>query len=175
MISVETEGRAVPTLPVWKRVTLGRHKDAAGYLAALRAGGNSVSEYAKDIIVNMSIAPVETPVDLVLVAVRAMISPNGATSVQIYAWAEERGLESCPAEVGPALREHYRDQPAGEVIRVGMEPTDSDNYARVLFVHRGSFIEGRKRWLSTPGAFHDPNNRLGRRNECLMVLVRPNK
>ena len=40
----------------------------------------------------------------------------------IYARALKRGLQRCPAEVGPALREQYTDQQMNDWVLIGMDP-----------------------------------------------------
>ena len=46
---------------------------------------------------------------------------SGATTDQIFARAEELGLELCPPEVGPQFRLQYKNQPMNECVYVGMK------------------------------------------------------
>ncbi|MBI2473187.1 hypothetical protein HYV70_01375 [Candidatus Uhrbacteria bacterium] len=63
---------------------------------------------------------------------------SGATTDQIYARAEELGLELCPPEVGPQFRLQYVNQPMNEYVYVGMKQiSDSDGSRRVFSVGRG--------------------------------------
>lgn len=61
---------------------------------------------------------------------------------ELYAKAEEFGLELCPAEVGPHLRLKYKEvfkkeQPMNEYLRVAMKQiSDSDGYPDIFSVHR---------------------------------------
>lgn len=133
------EKKMASDFPIWKTITLGAYKDTAAYCAALEAARCRVSDYAREILKKISIAQSETPVDLARLTVRELGFPEGATTEQAYAAALTRGLTKCPAEVGPALRLAYMDQPFGELIRVGMEPiVGSDGNLNVFRVVRGS-------------------------------------
>ena len=45
----------------------------------------------------------------------------------IYARAVALGFELCPAEVGPALRLNYLDQPPGDFLHIAMKPVAKYN------------------------------------------------
>jgi hypothetical protein len=78
-------------------------------------------------------SPEKETAELIRLTVFDLGFPGGATTNDIYAKAEELGLELCPAEVGPALRKQDRDQPMNEFLIVGMEPiADSDGGPRVF-------------------------------------------
>ncbi len=47
---------------------------------------------------------------------------NRAATDQLYARAQELGLELCPPDTGPNYRLKYRDQPMDEVLNIGMKP-----------------------------------------------------
>lgn len=79
----------------------------------------------------------ERDVNLVVRSVAELGFANGVTLAQIYEAARKLGLSLCPAEVGPALREAYRDQLVGEWLVIVMElVTDSDGVLSVFGVGR---------------------------------------
>ena len=51
----------------------------------------------------------------------------------IYARAVALGFELCPAEVGPALRLNYLDQPPGDSLHIAMKPVAKYNGALIDF------------------------------------------
>ena len=62
------------------------------------------------------------PADLVRLKVGDLGLPKqNPTTDEIYARAEELGLELCPPEVGPHYRLKYQDQPLEEWVRIGMK------------------------------------------------------
>jgi hypothetical protein len=51
-----------------------------------------------------------------------LVAGGQASLHDIYARAVALGFELCPAEVGPALRLNYLDQPIGEFLHIAMTP-----------------------------------------------------
>jgi len=51
---------------------------------------------------------------------------SDASPEEVLSRAEEIGLESCAAEVGPYYRLHYRNQPMNTCLRIGMKPIVSE-------------------------------------------------
>ena len=86
---------------------------------------------------NIPLAAEEEEVDLV-----ALPGNEG-----VFQLAEDLGLELCPAEVGPRLREQYLNQPKGEKLVIAMRPV-------VMAVDPHSFHivrdgDDNKMWLSS--------------------------
>lgn len=128
----------------WKTVTLGLHKSPKNYRKAIEKDGYRIGNYAGQILNKTEVSQTEVELDLVVVTVGKLGFKNGARRDVLYAKALELGLQLCPAEVGPALRLAYKDQPRGEWLRIGMEPiTDSDGYPYVFEVDDGRA----ERWL----------------------------
>jgi len=125
---------------VFKTIKLGTGlKTADDFRKSLKDNGFSIGDWANDILGKpaFTVAPEETEIDLVVVSVAELGFKNGATREQIYTRAKERGLNLCPAQVGPQLRLQYKDQPDGEVLIVAMEPiTASGGTLRLFHVLR---------------------------------------
>ena len=81
------------------------------------------NQWALDMISSPDFTPLEGPeqITTIRLRVRDLGFPNGATTDQIYAKAEEFGLELCPAEVGPHQRLKDQEQPLGDWYRIAMK------------------------------------------------------
>ena len=110
--------RLASDLTVWKTIKLGTCKTPDEYREALRSAGYRISDWGNDILRKTSCAEVETEVDLVALSVKELGFQNGANYKDICARGVEMGFELAPAEVGPALRLSYKDQPRGEWLRI---------------------------------------------------------
>lgn len=138
---------------IWKTITLGI-KSPSEYRKALKANGYRIGDYADQILDKVKVSEPVIQLDLVVKTVAELGFKNGAARQQIYDQAIKIGLELCPAEVGPALRLQYPDQPYGEWLRIAMEPiADSVGDLEVFGVGR----DGGGRWLlgfcGRPGFF----------------------
>jgi hypothetical protein len=108
-------------MPVWKTVKLGLHKSPDDYRAAIKKAKQKIGDWGDDILGRITCSQEETEVDLVVLSVGDLGFKDGARYADICAKAVELGLELCPAEVGPALRLQYPDQPRGEWVLVAIE------------------------------------------------------
>jgi hypothetical protein len=125
---------AIPReMTVWKTVKLGTCKSPDEYRKALKKAGQRIGDWGNDILGKTDCAQEETEVDLVVLSVKELGFANGAPYKNICAKALQLGLELCPAEVGPALRLAYGDQPRGEWLRIAMEAITASDGLRVIF------------------------------------------
>src|SRR5262245_51327396 len=125
--------------PIWKTITVGGLKEVNATRAAIEAAPCPiwVGEEADEILGRPAFPFLNAPVALDLVVFSAFELGFGdrassgdielGASVQaslqdIYASAISLGFELCPAEVGPALRLSYLDQPFGEFLHIAMKP-----------------------------------------------------
>lgn len=130
--------------PIFKKLALG------GPTPKLK--GISISPYAENLLKQVTYQKRKEYAELVVVKVGDMGLGDYPTTAQIYAWAKDNGLELCPAEVGPRLREAYTDQPEGEYLYVGMEPVlASDGDPGVFGVYRGGGGAWLDRGWARPG------------------------
>jgi hypothetical protein len=117
--------RGGAALRVWKTITLGEFANSFALRNALDAADCGIGDLAEEIFARpaFTLAASKTDVDLVVVSAAELgIDAESASLRDIYARAEQLGLGLAPAEVGPALRLHYFDQPIGEFLHVGMKP-----------------------------------------------------
>jgi hypothetical protein len=110
--------------PVWKTVRLGVYKTADAYREALQASKHRCGEWVTDLFGKPAChcASEETDVDLVVLSVEDLGFKEGALYSEICEKAQDVGLELCPAEVGPALRLAYENQPRGERLIIATTP-----------------------------------------------------
>ncbi len=143
----------------WKIINIGTgFKNADDFREAIKTEGHDISDWANDIIGKPAFsvsADEKKEIELVRVTVAELGFKNGATLKNIYARANELGLDLCPNEVGPQLRLQYKDQPKGERIRIAMDPIkDSGGVPDVFDVARGV---GGESWLDTT-RYDNPGN-----------------
>jgi hypothetical protein len=110
-------------MPVWKTVKLGLHKSPDEYRAALRSAKRKITDWANEILDDVTCSQEEKEVDLVLLSTDdlGLKDENWTKYRDICTKAIELGLEICSAEVGFALRLQYPDQPRGESVRMPVE------------------------------------------------------
>jgi hypothetical protein len=125
--------------PVWKTITIGGSKGVNAVRAAIDAAPCPmwIGDEADEILGRPAFPFVKAPVELDLVVLSVFELGFGdrasrndielAASVEvslhdIYTRAVALGFELCPAEVGPALRLNYLDQPLGEFLHIAMKP-----------------------------------------------------
>lgn len=131
--------------PVWKTIQLGRHQDVDGYRKAFKAAGMKISNWGNDILGKTTLSPELVDLDLIQVSGKDLGFTRQTRRDEIYRRALEMGLELCPPEAGPALREQYPEQPKGDWHLIAMEPiADSDGNLGVFSVERN----GGRRWLN---------------------------
>ena len=106
---------------VWKTVKLGTYKTPDEYRKALKKAGRRIDDWGDDILGRITCSQEEIDLDLVVLSVSDLGFKDGARYADICTKAQELGLELCPAEVGPALRLAYGDQPNGKLLLIAME------------------------------------------------------
>lgn len=143
-------------MTTWKTITIG-NKSAEQYRREIKASGAEIGSYANELLSKMPVSDKVQSLNLVKISVKDLGFTETTSLKDIYKRAKEQGLDLCPAEVGPALRLAYLDQPEGEYLWIGMEPiAGSDGDLSVFCVGR----DGGGRWLGdsigNPGDLWDP-------------------
>ncbi|MGA2572328.1 MAG: hypothetical protein ABSF23_17620 [Terracidiphilus sp.] len=131
------------TFPVFKTIMLGRCQSPGAYSSALQSARCRVDDSVAPVIKTMAISPVQTEVDLVAPLPEDLGGSAVRDRKEMFAYAVTLGLQVCPAEVGPALRLAYPNQPHGEWIIVAMDP----------------FVDPEGPWPAVFGVVHDYNER----------------
>lgn len=117
---------------VWKTVKLGTCETLDEYRKALKKAGYRIGDWGNDILGRINCVQLETEADLVVLSVKEL-GYDGAYYKDICDRGVEMGLELCPAEVGPALRLSYKDQPRDEWLRIAMEAITVTGGDRLIF------------------------------------------
>lgn len=126
-------------------------------LQTMKSQGTNVGFYAQEMIESPDFMP--TPnrlsgiqrlmkgearstaekVNIVRLKVRDLGFTSYPTTTELFAKAEEFGLELCPAEVGPHYCLQYTDQPLHEWLFVGMEPLVVGSDPRVFTLEHSTY------------------------------------
>jgi hypothetical protein len=141
MISVLSAAAAATrhSTRIWKTIEVGRYKTPTEYRSALKKVGCRVSDWANDILNSPSFfcSGKQRTLKLAVASVGQLGFMEGAYFADICRRGAEVGLGICPAEVGPALRLTYGDQPMSECVRVAMEAIASvDGDSSIFAVER---------------------------------------
>lgn len=124
---------ALNPFQIWKTVKLGIQKTPDEYRNALKKACRRIGDLGDDILGRIICSQQETEVDLVVLSVAELGFKGSARYADICTKAVEIGLELCPAEVGPALRLQYGDQPRDEWLRIAMEAITAWGGDRYIF------------------------------------------
>ena len=119
--------------PIWKTITVGGSKSVNAIREAMETAPCriQIGDDANEILGRPAFPFIRKPIELDLVVLSVFELGFGdqasrkAVQVslhEIYARAASLGFDLCPAEVGPALRLNYLDQPVGEFLHIAMKP-----------------------------------------------------
>jgi len=143
------------SLPVFKTITLGQYTSPQEYRKALKGNRCRVQRYADEVLDKIEISTQRIDLHLVIVSVAELGFRMSVPYDVIWKRVNETGLQLCPAEVGPALRLRYLDQPkrADELLLIGMYPVHhaAGAYIFDLMNIPGPRWMGRGLWLGLSG------------------------
>src|SRR6185503_1712095 len=118
--------RSVVDVPVWRKISVGMFSNSFALRNALSAKGCAVGGLAGEILARpaFTLSGTKTFIELFAVSAAELGFETATTSLgQIYTRARQLGFELAAAEIAPQLRLQYLDQPIGEFLIIGMEPT----------------------------------------------------
>lgn len=135
-------------------------KTAEQLITELQGANINISDTAKFMLNSKEFVPTKNPeaATLICLTVADLGFKSDATTDQIYARAEELGLELCSSDVGPQYRLKYQNQPMGEWLRVGMKQiADSVGYPYVFRLGRSDDGFWLYDYWAIPGSRWDPD------------------
>jgi hypothetical protein len=137
----DREPRTTQDFPIWKTIKLGMCKSPDEYRKEFKQARISIGDWGNHILDRISCLQDEIEVNLVVLSVFELGFNRSAKYKDLCAKALELGLQLCPAEVGPALRLSYKDQPDGERLRIAMKAI-TDSYCDSIFevVHEEELV-----------------------------------
>jgi hypothetical protein len=138
-------------LPVWKTVSIGINQKLEEEIKGLVPGATdlvfiepisqkkfTLDPDAFDIIQKPAFKIAKRPktIQLAITSLRSLGLPDGTCYNDIFAAAQNAGLQLCPAETGLQLLVQYMDQLNKETLMIAMQPIE-DNYGlpSVFTVH----------------------------------------
>ncbi len=158
----------VESIVVWKTIKLGLHQTPEAYEVTIDKTSFRIGNYARQILKKIAVSETVVELDLCVMTVAELGFKRNARYDAICARIVEIGGQLCPAEVGPALRLHYDDQPYGEWNILAMEAiADSDGDPCAFGVGRGRGGLWLAACSARPGGLYDPDGRV--------VFVSPSK
>lgn len=127
---------------IWKTISIGG-RTKKQVIADLKTSGTTVSSYAEELLAKTEFSKKSRDIELVKCTVQELGFTESPTTRELSAKVREIG-SLLPAEVGPALRLAYPDQPLYKWYYLMMEPiTGSGGDPNVFGVVR----DGRDSWL----------------------------
>ena len=160
--------------PTWRTITLGKEKTGIAYIKALSASRMPIHKDVREVLNSseFSTSSIETDVDLVVLTPVQLGLNQGTDFDVIRKRIEVVGLKLCPAEVGPALRLAYRDQPLGELLYIATDPF-LDKKQQLTFPYL--FTVGHDRRGMRMGSHVGHPSRLFIGDDDRLVLISPPK
>lgn len=121
--------------PDWKTVTIGGYQNAEQYKRTASQTGCHIGDWASDILEspNFIVTQEKEQIVLAIVTVAELGLTKGGSYHNICTNASKFGMQLCPAEIGPALRLAYKEQPDGEAVAVAMKAVQTRSGGLYIF------------------------------------------
>jgi hypothetical protein len=138
---LKTKFRRTADWQVWKTIEIGTHGSIEALKKAIEGSGGEIDGFARNMFEKVRLAKHITKLELVKVTPLQLGCKNNVQYQTIMKAGLSKGLELCPAEVGPQLHRQYADMPEAECIHVAMEPINLFGGALVIFVLENCIAE----------------------------------